>query len=66
MIDLAKVKEEAQNEVEEECLKKAKRLLKFKMKELAKAKQIVANLETELQDVEISITDGTAFAEDGC
>lgn len=65
-IDLKKVKMEAQEEVQKECQEKAKKLLKAKMRELAKAKQVVTNIETELQDLEMEIADGSAFAEDGC
>ena len=65
-LDLNKVKEEAKKEFEEEHMAKAKKLIKKKMRELCQAEQIVANLKMELQDLEMSIQDGTAFAKDGC
>ena len=61
MINLKSIKEEAQKEIIEEITGKAVKLLKSKYRELESAKQIVANIEREVTDLEMSIEDGTAF-----
>jgi hypothetical protein len=50
-MDINKVKSEAQKEFTEEQETAAKKLVKEKMKELSAAKQIVKNLERELEDL---------------
>lgn len=51
MIDIKKVQEEANKELIEERMKKAKTLVKSKMEEINKAEKIVANLRRELEDL---------------
>ncbi len=58
MIDIKKVKEEAQREVYEEKMKEAKAKVKKKMQELESAKVIVKNLERELEDIYATISEG--------
>lgn len=55
MIDIKKVQEEAEKEFNEEKMTKAKNRVKGKLKELESAKQIVRNLERELQDIYATI-----------
>ena len=59
MIDIKAVKEQARKEVTEESQKKAVMALKAKLKELENAKQIVKNIEREIQDLEASLADGS-------
>jgi len=58
MLDIKKVQEEAQKEVYEETMAEAKERLKRKMKELSNAKTIVSNLERELKDLTLAISEG--------
>jgi len=51
MIDISKVKEEAEKEVAEEKIKAAKTLVKDKLKELDDAKEVVRNVQRELEDL---------------
>lgn len=51
MIDVKKVKEEAEKEIMEERLKSAKIKVKKKLSEIDDAKLIVKNLERELVDL---------------
>ena len=48
-------KEEALKEFEEEKFKKAKGLLKEKLRQLDKAEKIVKNIKRELEDLEVEI-----------
>lgn len=59
MIDIKSVKEEARKEIAEEQGKKAKDALKRKLRDLEAAKQIVRNIEREIEDIEASIADGS-------
>lgn len=56
MFDIKEVKKKAQEEYREERMKEATKKIKAKMKELDNAKLIVRNLERELQDLEIELT----------
>lgn len=56
MFDIKEVKKKAQEEYREEKMKDATSKIKVKMKELDNAKLIVRNLERELQDLEIELT----------
>ena len=58
MADINTLKQEAQEEINEENNKKAKKAIKRKLREISDAKVIVANLERELEDIEASIVDG--------
>lgn len=51
MIDIKKVKEEAEKEFKEEKFKTAKTKVKSKLEELHKAKLVVSNIERELGDI---------------
>lgn len=51
MIDIKKVKEEAEKEFKEEKFKSAKAKVKSKLEELHKAKLVVANIQRELGDL---------------
>lgn len=59
MIDIKAVKEQARKEVTEEAQKKAVVALKAKMRALEDARQIVKNIEREIQDLEASLADGS-------
>lgn len=61
MIDFKKVKEEAKKQIVEQRTKEAVNMLKSKYSELDAAKQVVSNIEREIEDLEISIQEGTAF-----
>ena len=50
-------KEEALKEYQEEKFKKAKGLLKEKLRQLDKAEKIVRNIKRELEDLEVEIAD---------
>lgn len=50
MIDISKVKSDAESEVREELGKKAKEEIKTILRKINQAKQVVANLERELAD----------------
>lgn len=51
LMDITKVKEEAEKEVREEVLKEAKEEVKEKLKEIADAELVVRNLKRELDDL---------------
>lgn len=51
MFDVKKAKEEAEKEIAEERTKKAKELIKSKLRQIDQAKQILTNLERELDDL---------------
>lgn len=51
MVDYKKAKEEALKEIEEEQLKDAKEQYKKKLRELQSAKQVVKNIEREIEDL---------------
>ena len=51
-MDAKQIKVQAQREFEEERCKEAKEKIKKKLKDLATAKKVVANIERELQDLE--------------
>ncbi len=59
LLDIQAVKDQAAKEVNEEVQKKAVVALKSKMRQLHDAKQIVANIENEIKDLEASLTDGS-------
>ena len=56
VFDIKKAKEEAAKELAEEKSGKAKEKIKSKMRELSTAKKVVANLERELEDLYIELT----------
>jgi hypothetical protein len=56
MFDIKKAKEEAQKEISEEQMKDAKNKYKKKLREISAARKIVANLERELEDLEIELS----------
>lgn len=60
MLDLNKVKSEAEAEVREEQMKKAKESIKALLRKLAQAKEVVANIERELNDAYAEIGQGTS------
>ncbi len=53
------IREQAAAEVAAEQFEKSKQALKGKLKQLASAKAIVANLEREIDDLEASVNDGS-------
>jgi hypothetical protein len=59
LVDITALEKEAQEEVREERVKKAKRQLKEKLQQIEHAKLLVANLEREKADLLLSIADGT-------
>ena len=59
-LDFKKIKEDAQKEFDEERETVAKRKIKAKLKELDTAKQVVKNLERELEDLEDELQQGKA------
>jgi uncharacterized membrane protein len=62
MIDIKAVKDQAVKEVTEEKQKKAVAALKGKMRQLEDARQIVRNIEREIEDLEASLADGSFAA----
>jgi DNA anti-recombination protein RmuC len=58
MFDIKKVQDEAAKEVAEERAKKAKESVKEKLRQIDKAKQIVSNLERELDDLYVQLSQG--------
>lgn len=56
MFDIKKAKDEAEREFMEEKVKAAKERIKTKLKSLDQAKKIVANLQRELDDLYIDIS----------
>lgn len=59
MFDLKKVIDEAQKEIADEHATKAKRALVTKLRQLETAKQVVRNIEAEIEDLKVSIGDGS-------
>lgn len=51
LVDIKKVKDEAEKEMVEERFKKAKGKVKAKMEEIESARKTVRNLEIELEDI---------------
>lgn len=51
MFDIKKAKEEAEKEIAEERVKKAKEKIKLKLREIDAAKKILANHQRELDDL---------------
>lgn len=58
MLDIKSVEETALKELNEERLKKAKEQVKSQLKKIRDAKQIVANLERELNELYADIGSG--------
>jgi len=58
MLDITKVKEEAEKEVREEKTKKAKEKIKELLRKQESAKVILANIEREIADAYKSIGEG--------
>ena len=56
LLDINKVEQEAQKELNEELANKAKTQIKAKLKEIENAKKILRNLEVEYQDLLAEIT----------
>ena len=56
-IDVAKVKAEAQKELDEERNGEAKKRMKAKLRELKTAEQVVANIKREIEDLEEELAD---------
>jgi hypothetical protein len=52
VLDIKKVKEEAQKEHQQEQEARAKERLKLKLQELDKARKVVKNIEREIGDLE--------------
>lgn len=59
MFDIKKVTEEARREIAEEKAKKAKEAIKSKLRSLAAAESVVANIKREIADLEASIAEGS-------
>lgn len=59
LIDIAAIKAEANKQINDEITKKAKDALVKKLHDLAGAKAIVANIEREILDLEVSIENGS-------
>jgi hypothetical protein len=53
------IREQAEQEVKLEAAKKGKEALKVKLRALAAAEGVVANLKREIDDLEASIADGS-------
>ena len=58
-ISTKSVREQAEEELKAERSKSAKEALKIKLRELDRAKAIVANIERQIADLEASIDDGS-------
>jgi len=58
-INTKSVREQAEEELKAERSKSAKEALKIKLRELDRAKAIVANIERQISDLEASIDDGS-------
>lgn len=56
MFDIKKVQEEAEKEVAEERLESAKRRIKAKLKERDSAKKVLSNIERELGDLYVELS----------
>lgn len=59
LIDIKNIKDEAAQELRAEVTRKAKEALKCKLRNLENARQIVRNIEREIEDIEASIADGS-------
>lgn len=59
LIDIKNIKDEAAQELRAEVTRKAKEALKGKLRNLENARQIVRNIEREIEDIEASIADGS-------
>ncbi len=59
LIDITAVKTEAQKEINKERTDKAKAALVKKLRELATAEDVVANIKRSIADLEQSIVDGS-------
>jgi hypothetical protein len=59
MIDIKQVIKDAELEVSKERSEKAKRALVTKLRALEGAKQVVRNIEAEIEDLKASIADGS-------
>lgn len=58
-MDFDKLKSAAEAELNEEVSEKAKIIVKRKLKELQSAKQMVKNIEREIEELAADINDGT-------
>jgi hypothetical protein len=58
-VDVGAARKAAEEELRKEIQDKAIRAIKAKLKDLENAKQVVKNLEREVQDLEASINDGS-------
>lgn len=61
MMDVSQVKAEAEKEVREEQLKKAKEEIKSLLRKKEQAKVVLANIERELNDAYAELGQGTAL-----
>jgi hypothetical protein len=59
VIEINSIIDQAEKEVREEISKKAVTALKSKLRDLASAKNVVANIEREIEDLKTSIGDGS-------
>ena len=58
-INTKSVREQAEEELKAERSKSVKEALKIKLRELDRAKAVVANIERQIADLEASIDDGS-------
>lgn len=58
-IDIKAIKKAAQDELNKERTERVTAALKKKLRDLDNAKQIVANIERDIEDLEASIEDGS-------
>lgn len=58
-IDIKAIKKAAQEELNNERTERVTAALKKKLRDLDNAKQIVANIERDIEDLEASIEDGS-------
>lgn len=56
LTDVKSLREEAQKEYEQEKQAEAKKQIKAKLKELDNAKKIVRNIEREIEDLQLKLT----------
>jgi UPF0288 family protein (methanogenesis marker protein 3) len=59
MFDIKKAKEEAEREIAEERVKRAKEKIKAKLREVEAAKKILANHQRELDDLYAELSQDT-------
>lgn len=59
LIDIKAIEKEAQKQINEEMQSKAKAALVKKLRDLENAKQIVRNIERDIEDLKASIADGS-------